>query len=315
MNTKTSNGAKGESRLWKPPIVGIVTFFLMLFAIALSHALMVLIEHGLGRENTYIASIIIGAAAIVLLWYGVKSRSENFQTWIGFFAGLVVWMTWIEFFFMFYGRSNWGMVPRMDGPDGMSVSGTLPEYMIMGATVGLLLMMLCFYTFDKDTRCNMFLWFQRRLGLQDGLGASTKTSSDRNYAIITFMETIIVTWFVYIWNLVCFDPGLVGVGDLYFGLNMASVFIAFVWSGYCISRLFKFKRTSTALRYAIPVGSIFWVSVEVATKWNLFTEIWLHPMAYKIEMSVVLGAFVMLFVLLLLAPKKPSELGRLEDRV
>ena len=42
--------------------------------------------------------------------------------------------------------------------------------MIMGSTVGTLLMMLCFYIFDKDTRCNMFLWFQRKLGLQQVLG-------------------------------------------------------------------------------------------------------------------------------------------------
>ncbi len=310
MTLTASKSNIGQSKLWKPPIVGIVTFVLMLFAIALGHTAMVLIEHGLGQEYTYIASIFMGFAAIVLLWYGIKSGNENLQTWIGFIAGLMIWMTWVEFFFMFYGRSNWGMLPRMDGADGLNVSGTFPEYMIMGATVGLLMMQLCFYTFDKDTRCNMFLWFQRKLGLREGLGPSTKKARDRNYAIITFMETIYVTWFCYIWNLLCFDPGLVGSDDFFFSINMASVFVAFVWSGYCFSRLLKFKRTSTALRYAIPVGSVFWVSVEVATKWQLFTEIWIHPWEYKIEMSVVLCAFLTLVLLLVLAPKKPSELGR-----
>ena len=310
MTTAVKNSDIGKSKLWKPPIVGIVTFVLMLFAIALGHTMMVLIEHELGRENTYVASIFLGAAAILLLWQGVKSKNESLQTWIGFFAGIMVWMTWVEFFYMFYGRSNWGMVPRMDGPDGLSVSGTFPEYMIMGATVGVLMLMLCFYTFDKDTRCNMFLWFQKKLRMQEGLGPSTKKAQDRNYAIITFMETIFVTWFCYAWNLLCFDPGLVGKGDLFFAVNMASVFVAFVWSGYCFSRLIKFKRTSTALRYAIPVGNIFWVSVEVGTKWNLFTEIWINPWDYTIEMSVVLGAFISLALLLVLAPKKPSELGK-----
>jgi hypothetical protein len=254
--------------------------------------------------------LFIGAAAIVLLWQAIKSKNENFQTWIGFLSGLLIWMTWIEFFFMFYGRANWGLVPRMDGPDGLRVSGTYPEYMILGATVGLLLMQLCFYTFDKDTRCNMFLWFQRKLGLQDGLGPSTKTSQDRNYAIITFMETIYVTWFCYVWNLLCFDPGLVGDGNLFFAINMSTIFVSFVWSGYCFSRLIKFKRTSTALRYAIPVGNIFWVSFEVANKWNLFTDIWVDPWSYKIELSVILGALMLLVVLLVIAPKKPSELGK-----
>ncbi len=314
MTTTTKDKSTGQSKLWKPPFVGIVTFVLMLFAIALGHAMMVLMHHNLGDTNSYIVSVFLGAAAIILLWYAIKSRNEAFQTWIGFFSGLIIWMTWVEFFLMFYGRTNWGMIPRMDGPNGLDVSGTSPEYMIMGATVGLLLMQLCFYTFDKDTRCNMFLWFQKKLGLQDGLGPSTKTARDRNYAIITFMETIYVTWFCYIWNLLVFDPGLVGRDDLYFGLNMATVFVAFVWSGYCFSRLIKFKRTSTALRYAIPVGNIFWISIEIATKWKLFTEIWIDPWSYKIEMTVVLGAFIALMTLLIMAPKKPSEVGRWKEQ-
>jgi len=310
MTAAATTSNTGKSKLWKPPIVGVVTFVLMFFVIGLGHTFMVLVEHTLGRENTYMASFFIGAGAIVLLWQGIKSKSENLQTWIGFLAALLIWMTWVEFFFMFFGRSNWGMLPRMDGADGLQVSGTYPEYMILGATVGLLLMQLCFYTFDKDTRCNMFLWFQRRLGLQKGLGPSTKTSRDRNYAIITFMETIYVTWFCYVWNLLCFDPRLVGNGDLFFAVNMATVFISFVWSGYCFARLIKFKRISTALRYAIPVGNIFWVSFEVSTKWKLFTDIWVDPWSYKLELSIVLGALMFLVFLLVIAPKKPSELGK-----
>jgi len=313
MSSVAAKDKAGKSLLWRPPIVGIVSFVLMLFAIALGHTMMILIEHEIGQDNAYVLSIFLGAAAIVLLWYAIKSKNESFQTWVGFLTGLVVWMTWVEFFFMFYGRSNWGMVPRMDGPDGLSVSGTSPEYMIMGATVGLLMLMMCFYTFDKDTRCNMFVWFQKKLGLREGLGPSTKKARDRNYAIITFMETIYVFWFCYIWNLLCFDPGLVGTGDLFFGINMATVLVAFVWSGFCISRLIKFRRISTALRYAIPVGNIFWVSVEVGTKWKLFTEIWINPWEYKIEMSVVFAAFMILALLLIYAPKKPSELGKWQE--
>ena len=204
-NTQTT-AHPGKSKLWRPPIVGIITFVLMFFAIGLAHTMMVLIEHQLGQELTLKLSPLLGFAGIIMLWYGIKSKNENFQTWIGFFAGVIVWMCWVEFFYMWYGRENWGMLPRMDG---LTVSGTWPEYMIMGSTVGTLLMICCFYTFDKDTRCNMFLWFQRKLGLQEGLGPSTKKARDRNYAIITFMETFFVTWFCYAWNLLCFDPGLV----------------------------------------------------------------------------------------------------------
>jgi len=309
MTEATLPEKSSKSRLWQPPIVGIVTFILMFVAIGLAHTLMVMIEHNLGKQNTYALSPLMGFAGIVMLWYGIKSKNEAFQTWIGFFAGVIVWMCWVEFFYMWYGRENWGMLPRMDGADGLNVSGTWPEYMIMGSTVGILLMMLCFYTFDKDTRCNMFIWFQKRFGLKEALGPSTKSARDRNYAIITFMETFFVTWFCYSWNLLCFDPGLVGRGDLFVGLNMASVFVATVWSGFCFTRLIKFKRTSTALRYAIPVGNIFWINVEVLGKFGLLTEIWVDPWSYTLEMSVIFAAFVMLGVLLVLAPKKEAEMG------
>jgi len=300
----------GKSKLWQPPIVGIVTFVLMFVGVGLAHTLMVLIEHGLGKETTLAVSPLLGFIGIVMLWYGVKSKSENFQTWIGFLGGIIVWMCWVEFFYMWYGRMNWGILPRMDGVDGLRVSGTWPEYMIMGSTIGTLLMMLCFYTFDKDTRCNMFLWFQDKLGLKEALGRSTKTARDRNYAIITFMETFFVTWFCYAWNLLIFDPGLVGASKLFLGLNMGSVFVATVWSGFCFTRLIQFKRTSTALRYAIPVGNIFWLNVEILEKFDMLTAIWVDPWSYTLEMSVIFAAFLVLIGLLVLAPKKPSELRR-----
>ncbi len=313
MGTATGISA-AKSRLWKPPVVGIATFVLMFIAIALAHTLMVWIEHSLGRDLTLKVSPLIGFSGIVMLWYGIKSKNENFQTWIGFFAGIIVWMAWVEFFYMWYGRMNWGMLPRMDGADGLSVSGTWPEYMIMGSTVGILMMMLCFYTFDKDTRCNMFVWFQKHLGLREGLGPSTKTARDRNYAIITFMEVFFVTWFCYSWNLLCFDPGLVGSDTAFKAVNLASIFVATIWSGFCFTRLIRYKRTSTALRYAIPVGNIFWVNVEVMSKFGLLTEIWVDPWTYTTEMAVVFAAFVGLIFALWMAPKKEAEVGNWKNQ-
>ena len=300
----------GKSKLWRPPIVGLVTFVLMFVAIGLGHTMMVMVEHNLGRELTYKASPFIGLAAIVLLWYAIKSKNEAIQTWVGFFTGIIIWMSWVEFMFMWYGRENFGILPRMDGPDGLSISGTYPEYMILTSTVGMLMFMLCFYIFDKDTRCNMFLWIQHKLRLKEGLGPSTKKAKDRNYAIITFMETIFVTWFCYVWNLLCFDPGLVGRGNLFIGVNLASVFVAIVWGGFCFMHLLRFKRTSTALRYAIPVGNILWINVEILGKFRLLTEIWVDPWKYTVEMSVLFAAFLCLVLLLVIAPKKGSEVGQ-----
>lgn len=301
-----SQPAPGQSKLWRPPLVGIITTVIMLFAIGLAHALMRMIENALGHDLTYVASIGIGFAGIVLLWTGVRSRNENFATWVGFFAGLTIWMSWVEFFYMYYGRKNFGMLPRMDGTEVT----TEPEYLIMAATVGVLLFQLAYYIFDKDTRCNMFVWIQNRLQLRGGLGPSTKTARDRNYALITFMETIYVTWFCYAWNLLVFDPAVVGTGEGARWAMFATIFVSITWGGFCFSRLVKYRRTSTALRYAIPTANILWISVEISSRLGLLTEVWLYPGKYALELSLYTLAFVVLSVMIYLAPKKPSEVGQ-----
>jgi hypothetical protein len=295
----------GGSKLWRAPFVGIAVVVIMILGIGLAHALMRAIENALGHDNTYVASIFMGLGAMLALWYGIKSKSENFATWIGFFSGIVIWMTWVEFFYMYYGRKNFGMMPRME--DGAVT--TEPEYLIMAGTVGLLLMMLFFYTFDKDTRCNMFVWIQNRLGLREGLGPATKKARDRNYAIITFMETVYVTWFCYAWNLIVFDPAFVGFGESAFYAEAGSVFVSIVWGGFCFSRLLKYRRTSTAVRYGLPTANILWISVEISSRWGVLTEIWLYPAEYAIELLAILGAFTVLTIMIYRAPKKSSEIG------
>lgn len=304
--TPTQESAPAGSKLWRPPFVGIITALLMFVGVGVGHAVMSAIEEALGHDRTYVASIFIGMAGIVLLWYGIKSKSESFATWSGFFAGIIVWMSWIEFFYMYYGRKNFGMMPRIlaDGHVGSE-----PEYLIMAATIGVLLTMLCFYTFDKDTRCNMFVWIQNRLGLREVLGPSTKTARDRNYAIITFMETFYVTWFLYAWNLLIFDPSLVGYGSSAFAAEAATVVISIAWGGFCCTRLIRYRRTSTALRYAIPTANILWINAEIFSHWNLFTEVWVQPFDYILEVSLICLAFLILTGLVWLAPKKPSETG------
>ena len=214
-------------------------------------------------------------------------------------------MAWVEFFYMYYGRKNFGLMPRMENGEVT----TEPEYLIMAATIGVLFTMLAYYTFDKDTRCNMFVWIQEKLGLREGLGPRTKTARDRNYALITFMETFYVTWFMYGWNLLAFDPAFVGFGQSAFLAEAATVFVSITWGGFCFSRLIKYRRTSTALRYAIPTANILWISVEIASRWGILTEIWLYPREYALELGLFLLAFTVMSAMIYRAPKKPSEVG------
>jgi hypothetical protein len=173
-----------------------------------------------------------------------------------------------------------------------------------------LLTQLAYFIFDRDTRCNMFLWIQNRLGLRRALGPSTRTARDRNYALITFMETFYVTWFMYAWNLLIFDPafgGGTGAGGRV--ATGATVLVSIAWGGFCFSRLIRYRRVSTALRYAIPTANILWINAEIFSKWGLFTEVWLEPGKYLFEVGLILLAFTVMTILIYRAPKKPSETG------
>ena len=72
----------------------------------------------------------------------------------------------------------------------------------------------------------------------------------------------------------------------------------------------KYRRTSTAVRYGIPVANILWISVEIVSGWGLMTEIWLQPAEYWPELLALTGAFTVLSLLIYYAPKKQSEISR-----
>ena len=123
------------------------------------------------------------------------------------------------------------------------------------------------------------------------------------------METVYVTWFMYAWNLVVFDPTFVGFGESAFYVEAFTVFVSITWGGYCFSRLLKYRRTSTAVRYGLPTANILWISVEISTRWGLFKEIWLYPTEHAMELLTLTGAFAVLSLMIYKAPKKSSEVG------
>jgi hypothetical protein len=134
-------------------------------------------------------------------------------------------------------------------------------------------------------------------------------AKDRNYAIITFMETFYVTWFVYAWNLLIFDPSIVGTGQSAFIAEAATCVLSIIWGGFCFSRLIRYRRTSTALRYAIPTANILWINAEIFSHWGLLTEVWVEPYEYLTEVGLICLAFVVMAAMIIYAPKKPSEVG------
>ena len=136
-----------------------MAFVATLMFIPIGHALMVLTEQIFGAEYRYTAAFGMGVVAIYMLWTGVRLRKEATGTWLGFIAAILIWTSWVEFAFMFYGRVLYG-VPAQ---------------------------------------------------IQDGMNLGERSSGrDRNFAAITFMETVFIMWFGYTAQLAMFDPSMLG---------------------------------------------------------------------------------------------------------
>ena len=70
----------------------------------------------------------------------------------------------------------------------------------------------------------------------------------------------------------------------------------------------KYRRVSSAVRYAIPTSIILWVDVEFMSRWGLLKEVWIHPQEYILECSMILVGCIIVTILTMRSPKKPSEL-------
>jgi hypothetical protein len=157
MNTTLAEAAPRHPiirAVYRPPIIGILAFMAALTIIPIAHALMVLTEHLFGESHRYTAAFVMGAAGIYILWIGVRLRREALGTWLGFFAGTLLWTSWVEFAFMFYGRVLYGVPAQLENGEVIQ----LPEYLMMSTSVGVMMTCLFFFFFNKDTRCHFF-WF------------------------------------------------------------------------------------------------------------------------------------------------------------
>ena len=99
----------------------------------------------------------------------------------------------------------------------------------MLSSVGVMFATLMFFFFNRDTRCNAFMWLHRNLGMKIGDKVSGQA---RNLASIVAMETIYVTWFFYIYLLVIYNPDLFGTDHW---VTFASCGLFAIWALYLIS--------------------------------------------------------------------------------
>ncbi len=280
----------------RPPFIGLLAFVIVFVVQALGHTVMIAMENIFGEAYVYQSAFALGALGAVLLFIGMKHPGEVAGTWYGFWAGTFLWTGWVEFAFVW--NANFLGVPDLMDTHLAGEIATKAEYLVMMSSVGILGATLAFFMLNKETKCNMFVWFQRNLKMRTG---KPSRGYQRNFAAITCLETIYVIWFCYLVLLFVYDENI--LGDRH-PVTYGIFFVNTVWAIYLFQRLVQMWKVTTAIRYGIPTAIIAWNSVEIAGRWNLFVSVWEKPQEYGLEMGLIGAAIA---VAAFLAVKTPAH--------
>lgn len=267
------------------PFTAFSAFTIVLLTMPLGHAVVILLQNALGKEHVALAGLLLGFAGTALLLLGLKARRDLTATFLGLFGALFVWSGWIEIGYEYYAR-RLGIDPVMLNGEVV----TRAEYLLMPSSVGFFAVVMLYYLFGVRSGCRFFLWFQRLLRIDSRLDLAP---SSRNAAMVTFMEFIVLLWGFYLLLLFAYDEQFAG------DRHPVTYFIAFgslLWSVLLFIKLLKISHLAYAIRYAIPTVLIFWNFVEILGRWNVFTEIWIEPSKYVLE--IVLMMLVLLILML-----------------
>jgi hypothetical protein len=287
----------------RPPFIGLLAFFVVFVVQGLGHTMMIGMQKIFGEQYVYECAFAMGAIGCVLLFIGMKSAGEVAGTWLGFWAGTFIWSGWVEFAFVW--NAHWLGVPNLMDKYAPGEIATKAEYLVMMSSVGVLGATLIPLMLNKETKCNMFHWFQRHLRLSTG---KPSRGYERNFAYITCLETIFVIWTCYIFLLFIYDENILGDRHpVTYAIFVANT----IWSVYLLSRLVQMWKVTTAIRYGIPTAIIAYNSYEISGRWNIYTDVWVHPEKYGVELALVAVALVVGAVLAVRMPAhQKAELDR-----
>ena len=268
----------------KYPGKALASFFLVLFIMPLGHAAMILMEHLMAPGPLHVCAFLLGLAGLLITIAGVFVRGDLRQTLCGLFGGLLFWTGWVEFLFQYY-ADRYGMQPLVDPVKG---NVTQPEYLIMPATFGMMMMVLLIYLFSIRSGCNFFNWCQRRLfgGRRDIIIVRPMT---RHTSIVTFMELNMMLWVSYVLLMFCYDTHF--LGDTH-PVTIAIGLGCLVGSVFIFLRQLRIPSWGANIRMAIATVMTLWTFVEILGHIGILKEIWLEPTEHVGAMSVLAALFL-----------------------
>lgn len=268
----------------KYPGKALASFFLVLFIMPLGHAAMILMEHLMAPGPLHVCAFLLGLAGLLITIAGVFVRGDLRQTLCGLLGGLLFWTGWVEFLFQYY-ADRYGMQPLVDPVKG---NVTQPEYLIMPATFGMMMMVLLIYLFSIRSGCNFFNWCQRRLfgGRRDIIVVRPMT---RHTSIVTFMELNMMLWVSYVLLMFCYDTHF--LGDTH-PVTIAIGLGCLVGSVFIFLRQLRIPSWGANIRMAIATVMTLWTFVEILGHIGILKEIWLEPTEHVGAMSVLAALFL-----------------------
>jgi len=257
-----------------PPLLGILAFGVIITWRPMAHALTILMHEQLTGPVRVALSILVGAFGVWLMWKGFK-RDETTASLMGILAGSLIWTGWAEEAFNGFGAIL-QVEPLMWNGHPLFNAGL----QMIEASVVPMLIVLILLGANKDTQCRMFLWFHRNLRITPG---KRTAGYQRQISRVTTIEYIFVVWFFYVFNIIIFDPRVLGPDSTVTMLLLAAVFL---WGCWLLWKLTQLRSSGAALRYAIPTVGCWWVLTESAAAMGLITEVWVRPREYPLIMSI-----------------------------
>ena len=280
----------------------LASFFLVLFAMPLGHALMTIMDKFMSEDTVHVAGFILGLVGLVMVIMGVFAKGDTRQTLWGLFGGLLFWTGWVEFLFLYYAR-RYGVPPEIEN----NVVVTKPEYLIMPASFGMWMMTMVMYVFSTKNGCDFITWIQK-VCFRDKRKVIVTQPMTRHTSIVTFMEINMMLWAFYLLLMFCYDKRFLGDHHpVTFLVGLA----CFIGSVFMFKRELKLAAWGSNIRMAIATVIIFWTPVEILGRINFFREFWIEPEKYSLQMIAILVVFLGLGVYLwkkgASKRKKPQE--------
>lgn len=263
----------------------------------LGHAFVVLMGNHLHGETLNIGASLLGGIGIIVAILGSRLRSETMQILTGAFGAILFWGSWVEFIYISYGASL-HVPPLLDG----SVVITKPEYLMMPTSIPFAVLALIMYVYMARTDWAIIVLIRRLLKID-----SSKVGMHIPESIRAFVDLLLLIWWAYLILLVEFDPSL--LGDRH-PVTMIFATICLICGLILFVRSLRAPTWASAMRQSIVTVCVLWTYIEVLIRLKLFTEVWIYPERYIVQMVLLVVAFVVvLFVIKYLGHRASEHTG------